>query len=83
MSPPPDNSLNLDGSSNVMGKEENISGDNYWQMIEPFWESISTYHGSKTFHHSSLRYKLDAARSARPNLALGCFEYLEKYTTED
>ena len=32
-----------------MSHEENIAGDKYWQMIEPFWESISIYDGPKIF----------------------------------
>ncbi len=32
-----------------MSQEEDIVGEKYWQMIEPFWEFISIYEGPKTF----------------------------------
>lgn len=31
--------------------EENLAGDEYWQVIEQFWESISIYDDPGTFSH--------------------------------
>ncbi len=33
---------------NIMSQEEDIVGEKYWQMIEPFWEFISIYEGPST-----------------------------------
>jgi hypothetical protein len=32
-----------------MGRDEAAAGEKYWQVIEPFWDSISIYDGPQTF----------------------------------